>query len=163
MSVENIVSIQMSPEKLQLVQSSLQTIQEAFDGQLIVLSPDERRQLPKINERNLPFVEKVMEYCVSTPQFAPPYLNIAELKIDLTAVKNLTSILRSFEQLYLMLNDTVMLSGSEAYMAALTYYQAVKQAVKLHVPGAEAVYNDLSVRFTIVRSKSKTPEEPETV
>jgi hypothetical protein len=163
MSVENIVSIQVSSEQLQQVQSALLTIQEAFGGQLIVLRPDERRELPKINERNLPFVEKVMEYCVSTPQFAPPYLNIAELKIDLAAVKNLTSILRSFEQLYLMLSDTVMLSGSEAYVAALTYYHAVKQAAKVHVPGAEAVYNDLSVRFTTMRSKPKATEEPETV
>jgi hypothetical protein len=41
----------------------------------------------------------------------------------------------------------MMLAGSEAYIAALAYYNSVKQAAKMNVPGARAIYDDLSKRF----------------
>lgn len=162
MTIENIVSVKLSSDQMQQVSGALQTLQEVLGSQLVVLRPDERRELPKISERNLPFVEKVLEYCVSMPQFAPPYLSIDELKIDVSAVKNLTALQRSIDQLAMALGDTIMLSGSEAYVAALTYYNAVKQAAKVHVAGAEAVYNDIGIRFDYAR-KAKPADELPTV
>lgn len=40
-----------------------------------------------------------------------------------------------------------MLAGSEAYAAALSYYNSVKMASKLNVNGAKAIYEDLRKRF----------------
>lgn len=40
-----------------------------------------------------------------------------------------------------------MALGSEAYIASLTIYNTVKQATKLNVPGADAIYQDLRERF----------------
>ncbi len=46
-----------------------------------------------------------------------------------------------------MLSDTITLSGSEAYTAALAYYNSVKQAAKANVPNTQPVYEDLRKRF----------------
>jgi len=40
-----------------------------------------------------------------------------------------------------------MLVGSEAYMAALMYYNSVKMAAKTGQPNASSIYDDLSKRF----------------
>ncbi len=44
-----------------------------------------------------------------------------------------------------------MNSGSEAYTAALQYYNFVKQADKNNVPAAKPVYEDLAQRFPATR------------
>ena len=41
-----------------------------------------------------------------------------------------------------------MMAGSEAYIASLSYYNSVKMAAKLNVPGAKPIYDDLKKRFT---------------
>ena len=40
-----------------------------------------------------------------------------------------------------------MLAGSEADEFARAYYAAVGQAAKMGVPNAQAIYDDLSIRF----------------
>ena len=40
------------------------------------------------------------------------------------------------------------LSGSEAYVASLAFYNSVKQAAKINIPGAKAISEDLKLRFT---------------
>jgi hypothetical protein len=44
-------------------------------------------------------------------------------------------------------DDTEMLTGSEAYQAALVFYKAVKMAAAQDVPGAKAVYEEFKTRF----------------
>jgi hypothetical protein len=39
------------------------------------------------------------------------------------------------------------LSGSEAYVASLAFYNSVKQAARINVPGAKAIAEDLKLRF----------------
>jgi hypothetical protein len=102
-----------------------------------------------------PFVAKVMDYAVSDPQFAPPYMDVPEMKKDFDAVSELLPLLRTVDQLEDNLSDTAMMAGSEAYVAALSYYNSVKMAAKMNVPGAKAIYDDLAKRFT--RSKPKSP------
>jgi hypothetical protein len=40
-----------------------------------------------------------------------------------------------------------MMAGSEAYVSALSYYNSVKTAAKMNVPGAKIIFEDLSKRF----------------
>ena len=51
-----------------------------------------------------------------------------------------------------MMEDSMTQAGSEAYVAALAFYQSVKGAAKAKVPGADAIYNDLNSRFPGRRS-----------
>lgn len=50
-----------------------------------------------------------------------------------------------------------MVAGSEAYSAALTYYNTVKQANNMNIPGAKVIYEDLKKRFEKTNS-SPAPE-----
>ena len=59
----------------------------------------------------------------------------------------LTDLARPIEQLNRTLEDTIILAGSEAYVASLAYYNSVKQAAKMNVPGALPIQDDLSKRF----------------
>jgi hypothetical protein len=88
-----------------------------------------------------------MDYATSDPQFTPPYMDVPEMKKDFDATTALLPLLRTVDQIEDNLNDTTMLAGSEAYIAALSYYNSVKMAAKMNIPGAKAIYDDLRVRF----------------
>lgn len=152
-SNENTVSIQIPEEEIRKVLENLKQIDSILKPYLIALTPENRRDIPKMSDKTTPFVEKCLEYAESNPEFVPAYLNIKELKIDLDAVNSLLSIIRPITQLEENLNDTIMLSGSEAYVAALTYYSSIKQAARINVPNAKSIFEDLSKRFE--KSKSK--------
>jgi hypothetical protein len=59
----------------------------------------------------------------------------------------LMSLLQLAEPLCDNLRDTQMLAGSEAYTAALAYYNSVKQAAKMNVPNAKTIQEELGKRF----------------
>ena len=46
-----------------------------------------------------------------------------------------------------MLNDTMLVAGSEAYISALAFYGSVKYAARLNQPGAEVIYSELKRQF----------------
>ncbi|MDO1446838.1 hypothetical protein Q0590_11275 [Rhodocytophaga aerolata] len=147
MPKENAVSIQIPAAELKKMLDAFKIIESVLRPYLIALTPEERKQLPKMSDKTVPFVEKTLDYAKSNPQFAPSYMSIPELKIDIDAVYTLTQLARPIDQLREGLGDTMMLAGSEAYIAALAYYNSVKQAAKMNVPGARAIYDDLSKRF----------------
>jgi len=147
MSNENVVSIKIPKEDLNKVMQHLKAIDEILKPYLVALTPEERKTIPKMSDKTMPFVEKVMEYAELNPKFAPMFMNVPEMKIDLNAVTDLSPIQKLTDQLADNLNDTVMLSGSEAYVASLAYYNTVKQGAKMNIPDAKAIYDDLSKRF----------------
>ena len=147
MSKENVVSIQVPEKDLQAAIKKIQEVKTLMKPYLIALQPSERMTLPKMGDKTLPFVTKAAEYAQSRQDFSPPYLSSEELAIDLKAVEDLTRLYREVEQLGKTLDDTILLSGSEAYAEALAYYQAVKQAAKRNIPEAKTVYQDLRQRF----------------
>ena len=153
MANDNIVSVQISPEDLKKAQEILAGLDAILKPYLVALKPEERAKLPKMGDKTLPFVEKVTEYCEANPEFVPVYMNVENLKIDFQAVNDLTILFRSVEQLANGLNDTIMLSGSEAYTNALTYYNSVKEAGKKNVPNAKTVFEDLKKRFEKAKYK----------
>jgi hypothetical protein len=105
---------------------------------MVALTPAERQELPKIIDGTVPFVQKSLEYAQTNTQFVPSYIDVKELKVDFDAVEALSQIFRPIEQLYSNLNDTMTLSGSEAYVASLAFYNSVKQAAKVNVPAGKS-------------------------
>jgi len=61
-------------------------------------------------------------------------MSTAELKKDMDAVNTLTQYLRRVEELRDLIDDTVMLAGSEAYVAALAFYNAIKLGARRILP-----------------------------
>ncbi len=122
---------------------------------LIALTPTERQTIPKMSDKTFPFVEKTLDYSVSAPQFAPPYMDVTELTNDMKVFDQLNPLLRLATALKDGLDDTRMMAGGESYINALSYYNSIKQATKMDVPGAKSIYEDLKKRFV----KNKTDKE----
>lgn len=151
------ISIQIPPEVLVQVLDLQSQINQLMAPYVIALTPDERHDLPKMVEKTVSFVSKALDYAESNPEFAPKYLDIKALQTDVKAVTDLTSVEQPVQNLFIQLNDTIMMSGSEAYIAALMYYNSVKAAARRNVPGAKAIYDDLKVRFEQARKKTPSP------
>jgi hypothetical protein len=57
---------------------------------------------------------------------------------------------------------TKKVAESEAYQAALVFYNSVKMAARRDIPGAKAVYEELKKRFPGPKRKSRGDDEAET-
>lgn len=161
MSYENRISLNLNSTDITTIKHALTTLDRLLKPHLKALKSDERRHLPKMADGNLPFVEKAMDYAQSDPEFAPKYLNVPEMKVDYSAVELLTSFIRPLEQLVDNLGDSITLSGSELFVASLTYYNTVKQAAKTDVPGAKFIAEDLAKRFKFHGKKEDFEMEEE--
>jgi len=80
--------------------------------------------------------------------------NIGDFEVDITDSDNLIGIASQALQLCNGLDDTAMVAGSEAYYAALAYYNSVQQASNQNIPGAKAIYDELKKRFALKSRKS---------
>ncbi|RED92434.1 hypothetical protein [Marinoscillum furvescens] len=147
MSTENSISTEIRPEEIEKVKAALSEIQSTLAPFIVALSAEQRKSLPKMSDGTEPFVEKVLDYAEDSPEFVPPYLNTDELKKDFALTQQLMPVLRTVEQLASNLSDTTMLAGSEAYVTALSYYNSVKMASKMNIPGAKTIHEDLKRRF----------------
>ena len=117
------------------------------------LTAHERKGILKMGDKTIPFVTKTLGYAHSNPQFAPQYMNTQGLSDDITVVNGLTQIEQPVKNLVKQLDDTIMIAGSEAYVVALMYYNAVKEAAKRNVPAAKAIFDDLKIRFERAHKK----------
>ena len=129
------------------VQTHLTAIKAALAPYLISLTPDERKTMPRMADKTVAFVTKTADYAAATPAFVPSFVNLAELTQDVAGVNALTPLRQQLEQLALDTDSTVMVAGSEAYTNSLTIYSNIKFLAKNKQPGAQAAYDDLSVRF----------------
>ena len=157
--MKNQVSIRISPDDLQKVITDVESLNTTLKPLLTSLTVEQRIELPKMGDGTEPFVEKALDYVNSNPEFAPPYVKAEEMAIDFKAVKELLSIYRPLYQLVQQLDDSIMLSGSEAYIGSLAYYNSVKMATRMSAPGAKAIYEDLQQRFRRSPAGSSSGEE----
>lgn len=72
----------------------------------------------------------------------------------------LADIWRELRQLCYEVNDTLMLVGSEIWMADLSFYKTVKQAARRDVGGADTLYDDLKQRVPGVSGDDEDEEDP---
>lgn len=140
-------SFNIPDDDLQAVQAAVQTLQAKLVPHLINIGSDEKRALAKMGSKSVDFVSKTLNYATTNPQFKPAFVDIDEFSHDVTAFGVLRSLQQPVSQLADMLDDSLALTGSEAMNAALAYYQSVKTANKLNVPGAATISDDLSTRF----------------
>jgi hypothetical protein len=114
---------------------------------MLALTPEERRELPKMGAKTLSFVEKAYDFAKQNPNLVPPYLDLAAFGVDFTDAHGLWTLANTVRQLGEGLDDTEMAAGSEAYQAALVFYKSVKMAAAQDIPGAKAIYEELKTRF----------------
>ncbi len=151
--LQNEISIQIPAKELEANIKKLEEVYTALTPYLIALTADERREIPKMSDGNAPFVEKALRYAKSQPDLGPSFLKVSEMDIDFKAVRDLSELLQVANRICSELDDTIKLAGSEAWLAALAYYNTVKLHTKMNIPGAKPVYEDLSKRFEKRRSR----------
>lgn len=156
---ENRISINLSPADITEINQAIDTLAQKFQPVLIALDSEDKKNMPKLGERSLSYAEKTVQYSQSNSEFLPAYVDAAELKKDFDGYVLLNGFLRKLAQIVKNLDDTATLCGSEAISGVGAYYQSVKQATKMGVPNAKAIYDDLSQRFEGQKTrKSKTEE-----
>ncbi|WP_319479154.1 hypothetical protein [uncultured Draconibacterium sp.] len=114
---------------------------------LIALTPHERQISAKISDRSYPFVEKTCDYTLLAPQFVPQYMDDEKLRTDLLVHDQLIELLRLSKQLTNGLDDSALKTGGDSFTNALNYYNSVRQASRINVPGAKSIHEDLKKRF----------------
>jgi len=152
-------SFNIPDDDLQAVQAAVQTLQAKLVPHLVNIGPDEKRALSKMGSKSVDFVSKTLTYANTNPQFKPAFVDIDSFSQDVTAFGVLRSLQQPVSQLADMLDDSLAITGSDAMNAALAYYQSVKTANKLNVPGAATITDDLSTRFAGqgTRAPAKAP------
>ncbi|MDR1561558.1 MAG: hypothetical protein LBS54_00530 [Dysgonamonadaceae bacterium] len=151
--MDNKHVIPIPSEVLAEVQKLIYTANKFLAPYVLPLTPTERRDLPKMGDKTLSFVEKAQDYAHQYPALCPSYLNVKEFDVDMTDATGLRTLHITAKQLSDNVDDTALVAGSEAYQAALVFYNAVKAAAAQNIPGAKEVYTDLKSRFPGVKRK----------
>ena len=104
MSIQNLVSMQINPADVVEINEFILKIKGKLGTGLISLKPEERRAYAKMGDKSLAFVEKALDFGTTYPDLVPPYVDLAELKKDLEAVKVMISILHKLEEITSLLD-----------------------------------------------------------
>lgn len=144
----NLISAIISAADQASVISDITDMQTKLAAVLIFnLTPKERKEMLKMGDKTLAFVQKALEYADANPSIVPAFLNLDEAKKDLALAQALYIIYQKLGVFTRAVEDAMMLSGGEAYDAALVFYAAAKGATKNNVAGSQAIYDDLKERF----------------
>jgi hypothetical protein len=143
---QNQISVSITVTALNEALASIDAINTKLPF-LLSLTTAERKEMAKMGDKTLAFVTKALEYAQADAANLPPYITLAEFAKDVKAVQDLMKVLRPLQKVAESVEDTAMLAGSEAYQAALAYYNFQKGAMKAGQTGAKTIVQDLSARF----------------
>jgi len=147
MSGKNLISLQIPAEDQTAIYDALNVLQTRLVPHLVDLTPAERKEIPKMGDKTLAFVTKAQAYIEQNPTLVPAYLDTEQMKIDLDAVAELKKLLTPLKQITNLVDDSYLLSGSEAYISSLYFYNYLKGASRAGVLGTDVIYDDLKARF----------------
>jgi len=147
MAQENLISLKIPAEDKDAIKNAIAVLEEKLLPHLKALTPEERQSIPKAADKTLAFLEKTKDFFASNSDLVPAFIDKEEYEIDLNGMNELHEYHTPLNQIASMLNDSMLLAGSEAYVTALAFYKSVKAAAKLNIPGAKEVNEELSKRF----------------
>lgn len=155
--------IDISDEDLLAIQGALQVLEEKLLNRLTELGPDACRGLLKMGSKSIDFVSKTLSYTRNNPQFQPPFIDMAAFTQGLASIEMLREFQQPIAKLADMLNDTLLITGSDVFTSALACYHSFQAAAKVNAPGAGVIVKDLSARYpgrTPARVKPVAPSAP---
>ncbi|WP_120489310.1 hypothetical protein [Bergeyella cardium] len=156
---KNQISAAISDQTLAQIETKISEIRQLLSPYLVNLTPEERTKLPKMSDKSVSFVSKVMEYIKTNPDLIPPMMDKEEMEKDFKLNQSLQPVFKILKQLSENVSETLMLTGHEAYAQALLYYATVKMAAKTGSPDAKTIQEDLGKRFAKKSpSKKQTPK-----
>lgn len=147
MAQPNTISVVLDDASMVEIRAAIGVLKTKLAPHLKTLSVQDRKELPRLGDKTLAFVQKAKDYSGLHADLVPGYLDREAFDIDLEAFNRLRNLERDLTPVTEALADSIALSGSEAYQAALVFYNNVKAARKVNVGASAAVYDDLSSRF----------------
>ncbi|MEM6300041.1 MAG: hypothetical protein AAF740_15245, partial [Bacteroidota bacterium] len=129
------------------INEALHTLQELLPKYLISLPDEERPAIPRLTPKMRQFIEASIKNLEDHPSYCPPYLDRDELQVDWKAVQQLEALYDPMKELLQMLDDSVALSGSEAYFSARAFYNYVRHAARTNTMSARAVFEELDKHY----------------
>ena len=147
MALENLISISFTDEETQQAGTGIDALKSLFEGKCVTLTPEQRKTYGRLGDRNANWVKKVIDYTDNQPNFNPAFLNKGEMDKDYLALSALMPLFNRIDAVHDMMDDTLLVIGNDLYMAALVYYRNIKMLAHENVPGAKAIYDDLSSQF----------------
>jgi hypothetical protein len=126
---------------------------------LINLTPEERRELPRMGDKSRAFVLASLALAEQDDSFLPRSFDVAEMRQDEDLYAALTMVYTALAILFEKLQDTMLLTGSDLYVAALEVYDAAKRKGGSDGGGLDHLLDALGQRFA---RRSKNTENPPT-
>lgn len=145
--MSNQITAAIPPADLTKALDLLKQARAVLAPYLHPLTPDERKNIVKMGDKSVGFMQKLLDYAGNSPSFVPGFVNFDDLKQDVGVATDLAPLEQFAAQLALDLDSTVMLAGSEGMSMASPVYQNIKFLAGQSQPGAQAAYDDLSQRF----------------
>ena len=148
---QNRISATMAQSQKDAAMAAIKTLGDTMPF-LIDIGPDERKALPKLGDKSRAFVEKALEIATQNPGFLPRDFDIEEFRKDVTLYADLSSVRQGLARVFDLVEDSMMIAGSEAYLAALMVYYIAKSK-NIGTEGLDSTIDELGQRFV---RKAKT-------
>jgi hypothetical protein len=157
MNPTNRISASISTEAAAMLLTKISEVKNAMPF-LTDLSPEERRALPKMGDKSRAFVSRCVQIAQQDDSFLPKKFSVAEFAEDHALSEALEPIRQQLAKLLELVEDTQLLAGSEAYIAALEVYNSAHRAGK--GSGLDDLIDQVGKRFARRRKDDKEAGTP---
>ena len=158
MSTQNTISAILRDEAKARILQNLAAIRADMEF-LITLEPEQVKALFKAANGYSPYIDKAHAIATAHPEILPAVLDVAEFHRDYDLIQALTPIQVMVEELAKGIHDTLLAANSDAMMASMEVYAAVKQH-KDKVAGLSVAHDELAVFFHHSRRKPAAAKPP---
>ncbi|MBL9114228.1 MAG: hypothetical protein JNJ83_04425 [Verrucomicrobiaceae bacterium] len=159
MTNDNKISATLSAQDMTDILAAFATVKAKMPF-LINLSLEEKRRMPTISTERGGMVDTFTMEMDAHPDLIPGFLDLPELVMDKALFLQLDELRAKAEELCEGIKDTQQAVGSDMYLAYLSFYNSVKQAVKRSVVGADAIFQNLRRFFQRGGGTPPTPPSP---
>jgi hypothetical protein len=112
--MENLIEVDIPEGDIIEINQAFKTLDTKFLPHLANHNPEERIALPKMGDKTLAFVLKGISHMEQNPDLIPKYIDVDQINIDIEAVEMFRKHLALLIKITDLVDDTMMLSGSEA-------------------------------------------------
>lgn len=154
-TLDNLIEVKFTKTEINKLNKGLDLIEQALDGKMINLTPQQRIKFRGISNGRETWVRKIKDYMDQEPQLTPFYIKKEAFDIDFEARNILVPGLLRLASITESMEDTVILLGHDIYTTSLAYYNHIKLTSKQNVPGSSTIYKDLAAQFKVKTSSSE--------
>ena len=110
-----------------------------------------------MGDKSIAFDAKCASYEGSRPDLIPSFLNLTETNKDRALFSPMMDIWHQLGPLCRDWESTLMLLGHEIRVSNNIFYRSTREAARMQVNGADAIYQDLKERYPGNIPKAATP------